>query len=62
MLGLMHLVDWLAIALLLVAGAAFVVGEVALAHSEDLHALYWLAVGVASLRAAVQIGRPRVKA
>jgi hypothetical protein len=37
---------------------AFVLGEAALAHAEDLHALYWLAVGVASLRGAVQAGRP----
>lgn len=58
----MHLVDWLALLLLLASGAAFVVGEMALAHAEDLHALYWLAVGVASLRAAVQIARPRAKA
>ena len=33
-------------------------GEGALARAEDLLALYWLVVGVVSLRAAVQIARP----
>jgi hypothetical protein len=57
----MQLVDLLAILLAAVAGAAFLVGESALARAEDLTALYWLAVGVVSLRAAVQIARPRAK-
>lgn len=57
----MHLVDVLAVALLVAAGAAFVLGEGALARAEDLHALYWLAVGVASLRAATQVSRPGVR-
>ena len=54
----MQLVDVLAIVLILAAGAAFVLGESALARAEDLRALYWLGVGVLSLRAAVQIARP----
>jgi hypothetical protein len=58
----MQLVDVLAIALVIAAGAAFVLGETALAHAEDLRALYWLAVGVVSLRAAVRIARPGAKA
>jgi hypothetical protein len=53
----MQLVDLLAITLLGAAGAAFVVGESALARAEDLTALYWLVVGVVSLRAAVQVVR-----
>jgi hypothetical protein len=54
----MQLVDLLAIGLLLAAAAAFVLGEGALARAEDLLALYWLVVGVVSLRAAVQVARP----
>jgi hypothetical protein len=58
----MQLVDVLAIVLLAAAGLVFVVGESALARAEDLTALYWLVVGVVSLRAAVQIARPGAKA
>lgn len=58
----MSFVDVLAIVLLVAAGSAFVAGEMALARAEDLHAIYWLAVGVVSLRAAVQIARPGAKA
>jgi hypothetical protein len=58
----MQPVDVLAIALVLGAAVAFVLGEAALAGAEDLHALYWLCVGVVSLRAAVQIARPGAKA
>ncbi len=58
----MQLVDGVAIALVIAAGVAFFLGESALARAEDLRALYWLAVGVVSLRAAVQIGRPGAKA
>ena len=57
----MQIVDVLAVALLIAAAAAFVLGEGALARAEDLHALYWLAVGVASLRAATQVARPGAK-
>jgi alpha-D-ribose 1-methylphosphonate 5-triphosphate synthase subunit PhnG len=58
----MQLVDLLAILLVGGAGAAFLIGEMALARTEDLHAMYWLAVGVACLRAGVQIARPGAKA
>jgi hypothetical protein len=57
----MKLVDLLAIALVGAAAGAFFLGEGAIARTEDLHAIYWLAVGVVSLRAAVQIARPGVK-
>jgi hypothetical protein len=58
----MQLVDVLAIALLVAAGGAFLLGASALAHADDLRAIYWLVVGVVSLRAAVQVGRPGAKA
>jgi hypothetical protein len=58
----MQLTDVLALALILGGGSAFAVGEGALARGDDLHALYWLAVGSVSLWAAVQIGRPAAKA
>jgi hypothetical protein len=58
----MQLVDALAIALVIAAGVAFVLGETALTRAEDLRAIYWLAVGVVSLRAAVQVARPGAKA
>ncbi|HEY8088862.1 MAG TPA: hypothetical protein VIF09_13475 [Polyangiaceae bacterium] len=54
----MQLVDLLAVALLVAAATAFVMGESALARAEDLQALYWLIVGVVSLRAGVAIARP----
>jgi hypothetical protein len=58
----MQLVDVLAIALAIAAVVAFVLGEEALARAEDLQAIYWLIVGVVSLRAAVQVVRPGAKA
>jgi hypothetical protein len=57
----MQLVDVLAIVLVVAAAVAFVFGENALARAEDLRAMYWLAVGVVSLRAAVQVARPGAK-
>jgi hypothetical protein len=57
----MTLVDVLAIVLVVAAGGAFVAGEGALARSDDLRAIYWLAVGIVSLRAAVQVARPGTK-
>ena len=57
----MQLVDVLAIVLLVAAGVAFFVGDSALSRAEDLQALYWLIVGVVSLRAAVQVARPGAK-
>jgi hypothetical protein len=58
----MQWVDVLAIALVVAAGAAFLLGASALARSEDLHAVYWLAVGMVSLRAAIQVARPGARA
>jgi|HubBroStandDraft_4_1064222.scaffolds.fasta_scaffold626023_2 hypothetical protein len=58
----MHFVDVLAIALVVVAAVALFFGESALARAEDLQALYWLIVGIVSLRAAVQVARPAAKA
>jgi hypothetical protein len=57
----MTLVDVLAIALVVGAVGAFVAGEGALARADDLRAVYWLAVGIVSLRAAVQVARPGTK-
>jgi hypothetical protein len=58
----MHWSDALAIALAVGAGAAFVLGERALAATDDMRAVYWLAVGVVSLHASVQIAKPGAKA
>lgn len=57
----MQLVDLLAIALLAAAGTGFLLGDAALARSDDLAAVYWLVVGVVSLRAATQVARPGAK-
>jgi hypothetical protein len=54
----MTFVDALAIVLIVASGGAFIAGEVALSRAEDLRAIYWLTIGVVSLRAAVQITRP----
>jgi hypothetical protein len=58
----MKAVDVLAIALVAGAAAAFFVGEVAIARTEDLQGLYWLVVGVVCVRAGVQVARPGAKA
>jgi hypothetical protein len=50
--------DVIAVLLLLLAAAAFGIGEAALARSEDLEAFYWLAIGVVGVRSAVQLVRP----
>jgi hypothetical protein len=54
----MKALDIVAAVLVLIAAAAFGVGNAALARAEDVHALYWLVVGVAALRAGVQLARP----
>jgi hypothetical protein len=58
----MQVSDVLAIILVVAAGAAFLLGECALARAEDVRAIYWLAVGAVSLHAAVQVARPGAKA
>jgi hypothetical protein len=50
--------DVLAILLLVGAAVAFAMGGSALARAEDLRALYWLAVGIVSVRASVHMARP----
>jgi hypothetical protein len=54
----MQLLDALAALLVLGAAAAFTFGALALSRSNDVEALYFLAVGVVALRAGVQIVRP----
>jgi hypothetical protein len=56
---LMHLLDGIALSMLIAAGIAFGVGASSLARAEDLKALYWLVVGIVAVRGAVQIARPR---
>ncbi len=56
-----RLADMLAIGFLVASMAAFVLGDGALAHSDDLRAGYWLGIGMVSLWAGVQVARPRVK-
>ena len=55
----MHLMDAIALSMLVAAGIAFGVGAASLARAEDLKALYWLVVGFIAVRGAVQIARPR---
>jgi hypothetical protein len=55
----MQLLDGVALAMLVAAGVAFGAGAWSLARAEDVRALYWLVVGVVSIRGAVQIARPR---
>jgi hypothetical protein len=44
--------------LLVLSAVAIFCGQAALARAEDFDAIYWLAVGLAGLAAAVQITRP----
>jgi hypothetical protein len=54
----MRVIDAFAALFLVGAGAAFVMGGFALAKASDLEALYWLVVGLAAMRASVQMARP----
>jgi hypothetical protein len=58
----MQLADGFAIVLALAAGAAFFVGERALARADDGHAVYWLVVGVVALYGAVEVAKPGASA
>lgn len=58
----MHVSGGLAVVLIVGAGAAFALGALALARSNDVEAFYFLVVGVVALRAAVQIVRPGASA
>ncbi len=54
----MSLLEALSIALALASGSSFLSGQAALAEASDLHACYWFALGVFSLRVAVRIVKP----
>lgn len=54
-----QILDGIALAMVVAAGLAFALGASSLARAEDLKALYWLVVGMAAVRGAVQIARPR---
>jgi len=56
--GVVHAIDVVGVCLLALAAAAIGFGQAALARADDFDALYWLAVGLAGLAAAVQITRP----
>lgn len=58
----MQLLDVLGALLVLGATAAFTFGALALTRSNDVEALYFLVVGIAALRAGVQIVRPGASA
>jgi hypothetical protein len=52
-------IDALSILFVLGAALAFSLGVAALAERRDLVALYWLSVGGFSVRASVELLRPR---
>jgi hypothetical protein len=58
----MQAIDAVAILLALGAGVSFIAGSRALAGLDDMQAIYWLAVGMGALYAAVKIARPGAKA
>ena len=51
--------DTISVFLLIAAIAAFGAGLYVLAEQRDLLALYWLAVGLAALRASTNLLRPK---
>jgi hypothetical protein len=55
-------IDVVAILLVVTAASAFMAGEAALTRSDDMHAIYWLAVGTSSLYASVKIAKSGAKA
>ncbi len=52
-------IDILAVALMLAAALAFLLGVRALDREEDRYALYWLAVGAMALKSSTDLFRPR---
>ena len=52
-----RLLDALALLLLVGAGFAFLQGARHIGSREDLHAIYWMAVGIALLRACSNMAR-----
>jgi hypothetical protein len=62
MFDVMQMLDVLAAVLVVGAGAAFMLGAMALARASDVEAIYYLIVGVVTLRAGVQLVRPGASA
>lgn len=58
----MQLLDVLAALLVLGAAAAFAFGATALARANDIEAIYFLVVGIVTLRAGIQVVRPGASA
>ena len=58
----MHAVDVVALVMLVCAAVAFALGGSALARADDLVALYWLIVGLVTMRASVQIAKSGARA
>ncbi|MBI2394964.1 MAG: hypothetical protein HYV09_35670 [Deltaproteobacteria bacterium] len=52
-----RLLDALALVLLVGAGIAFLQGARHIGSREDLHAIYWMVVGIAMLRACSGVAR-----
>lgn len=52
-----RLLDALALLMLVFAGVAFLFGARHIASREDLHAIYWMVVGVAAIRAVSSLAR-----
>ncbi len=51
------MVDALALLLLVSAGIAFFMGARHIASREDLHAIYWMVVGIALIRGSTNLAR-----
>lgn len=51
------MVDALALVLLVGAGIAFFMGARHIASREDLHAIYWMIVGIALIRGCTNLAR-----
>ena len=51
------MVDALALLLLVSAGVAFFMGARHIASREDLHAIYWMVVGIALIRGSTNLAR-----
>jgi hypothetical protein len=54
----MQVADLLAIALLVCGSCTLALGCASLAQARDLHAIYWLAIGVTAVRSAARLTRP----
>jgi hypothetical protein len=52
-----RLLDILGVLLLVGAGAAFLAGGLAIGQRKDLHAIYWMVVGIALVRATSNLSR-----